>query len=1499
MSTRSQLTKDLNESVKALLGKHVKILLKNVVKLETKQDKQENRVLVFSPCRLFLLTAKVPTRIDCHFHYLEITSIESKRANQLSLSVGERYYNFTTTGAGADTTEVDAMIEALHTAIRNIFPTVPLNYIIRKIEVIPASRLQSIRGSELARSTEATRHTGPCGGFSTQYACMCDLHGVPYREEVAWDVDTIYLSHDTRELNLRDFDHLDQKDLVPIISALEYNTWFTKLRTSHLKLSHEPLERLLHVMRRSLSIQELYLDNLGIKWDFAHKLSLALISNANTMLQTIDLSYNTIEDKGASSLCGIIAKLMQGGAHLSGPIGKLPKGLQKLNLAHCGLTGKGISQIAHALSLNRSMPTSLQYLNISENSLKDDINNLCNFLAQPNSLTHLDLSGTDTTLECLFGALLRGCATNLVHLNVARNSFSSKKTKEIPPSFKQFFTATLSLKYLNISCCKLPLEALKHLLLGLACNESTVGLELDMSGNNLGSMGAHVLESCIHGVRCIASLDISDSNMDVDLAQVITAIGKNKSIKQLYMGRNTVSMKNKHIAVVMDALVQMLQEDDCVLQALHLPDSRLKSDLYNLINALGSNTCLHTLDISGNQIGDPGARLLAKALQINNHLRTIIYDKNNITLQGYADIVHALEKNCSVRHMPFPIYDLQPCMKTSAEKTEQLAKKIQDLLQRNVTPCKYSHGQAFRLQQGFLLSSTQQMVDRLVVQTQDTIKAIAAESCDANNDINYATGLIQDADNSKQLLPRLHEVLQRRDENNPIELKLHEMANELHKVVTIYLQDSLDAMIKCANEQCPTILSQTVIRGDESESVAVEDDLRNSCKEKNQISSEFIHTTITEQAGADIVNRVNELNLAVAAHVSDRITDEVIESLSRSYKNLIGDCDSRTRSSTPDVLRPSAGSMSSGSVIGVTSSVGVSTALPVGRTSIASEEDCPPETYSLVNSIGQCSNDQSPMKLDYLNLATPHLSNKRKSLHGRKLRPKSVVDSVEGLSADDIPDLLPSLPKNQAEAISETEHSLTESLDSVSELPNTVGQQLQHLVKSRPRRTKTRAPTRPMLRPDQPVDGLALGEGLDVFFRPTTPTTPLISPTSDDSSLHTFPTDGSPNLSLTSHKSIPPEADKKPGCSSPMLKTLLEPAPRSRSSDNLEKFSPLVGRRSQGDSPLTASPLARRNTTDNAQNHERIAAKSDSNKDTCSNVCNNSVSNSTDTSKRSTLPIIGSGTSARSLRDLDENNKILQQLTATNSSDRDVTPILKDYENRKSLTKKSTVETDKIANQSLPSLKLRSTGFDLRSPTNGNSIKSNSEASKSPVLKSLTKGNSSITDGKNNGALSKSKPVPPITAPKPRPWSMATDRKSGEFNLLSDSSSPNTSAGNTPDSGDALDESTDSGVSGPASLPPTLSASSTASSLSNTSVEKRSVRELAASLNKSKTERKENEHTVPAAWRSVLQRSVNQPNVKVTEVPKTVEENRMSFKLRRTSFLRDSNFNYNNDVVDV
>lgn len=54
-----------------------------------------------------------------------------------------------------------------------------------------------------------------------------------------------------------------------------------------------------------------------------------------------------------------------------------------------------------------------------------------------------------------------------------------------------------------------------------------------------------------------------------------------------------------------------------------------------------------------------------------------------------------------------------------------------------------------------------------------------------------------------------------------------------------------------------------------------------------------------------------------------------------------------------------------------------------------------------------------------------------------------------------------------------------------------------------------------MLRPGDVTDALVhdLGEGLDTFFRPgsVTPTTPLISPTSDECSSLSFQADGSPN----------------------------------------------------------------------------------------------------------------------------------------------------------------------------------------------------------------------------------------------------------------------------------------------------------------------------------------------------------------------------------------------------
>lgn len=84
-------------------------------------------------------------------------------------------------------------------------------------------------------------------------------------------------------------------------------------------------------------------------------------------------------------------------------------------------------------------------------------------------------------------------------------------------------------------------------------------------------------------------------DLDSELASVLTAIGKNPSIKSLNMTRSFNGMKIKHIGTVMDSLVNLIQKDDFPLTELILSENKLKNDIHDFINALGSNQSLQKL----------------------------------------------------------------------------------------------------------------------------------------------------------------------------------------------------------------------------------------------------------------------------------------------------------------------------------------------------------------------------------------------------------------------------------------------------------------------------------------------------------------------------------------------------------------------------------------------------------------------------------------------------------------------------------------------------------------------------------------------------------------------------------------------------------------------------------------------------------------------------------------------------------------------------------------
>lgn len=80
------------------------------------------------------------------------------------------------------------------------------------------------------------------------------------------------------------------------------------------------------------------------------------------------------------------------------------------------------------------------------------------------------------------------------------------------------------------------------------------------------------------------------------------------------------------------------------LQNLWLVDCKFKSYLNDFINELGSFSQLRLLDITGNEIGDTGCNYLCKSLQVNRSLQSLSFDKSNVTIQAYINIIEALKR---------------------------------------------------------------------------------------------------------------------------------------------------------------------------------------------------------------------------------------------------------------------------------------------------------------------------------------------------------------------------------------------------------------------------------------------------------------------------------------------------------------------------------------------------------------------------------------------------------------------------------------------------------------------------------------------------------------------------------------------------------------------------------------------------------------------------------------------------------------------------------------
>ncbi|KAM3665251.1 LOW QUALITY PROTEIN: capping protein, Arp2/3 and myosin-I linker protein 2 [Ammospiza maritima maritima] len=886
---------ELQEGITTFLGTK-KVLLVLSIQLQVK-SKYDDFILVLTPWRAYVLPVMLPVRVHSSFSFLEVREMAVQEPSVVVIETDAASFAFRFMSLD----DLEQVVIHVTVSLKKVFPDSSLGTLLKNCPPSLYERIQQITDSleEVLQS-----NPGPCGGFSETYAALCDYNGFAFREEIQWDVDNIYHSQDCREFNLLDFSHLESRDVALSVAALSFNLWFTKLSCKDFRLNQEISEQLLYMLSKSVTLEELVLENSGLKGDFVQRMAQALSSHPNSVLHTINLSGNQLEDRGthlgwdeftptktdvqlqlppAAASCpggcgsahgaAIQSSLLPSGVSaFSRHVERSPKGLQSLSLARTMLTAKGMSTLCKALTDNKATGFCLRHLDLSGNPgtlAGDDISNLQSLLQHCHSLSHLSLAGTDCPLDALFGALLHGSHSSLVHLDLSKNVFSHKRVKTISPDMKEFFSQACSLRHVSLAGTKLPADAVRALLQGLADNSHISDLQLDLSSCELRSAGAQVIQDLIPDASSISHLDLSDNGFDPDMVTLVLSIGRSKSIRHVSLGKNFNIKSKEGLLDVLHRIVQLTQEEDCPLQSLSVAESRLKLGTNVLLSALGSNTSLVSLDISGNAMGDTGAKMLAKALQINTKLRTVVWDRNNTTAHGLLEVAQALERNFTLKSMPLPMSDVAQAYRSHPERTEEAVHKLQSCLTRNQLR-QTLPAQTFRLQQGILTTSSEQMVNEICLSVQKHVDILS--TCmgrEVETDILCAEEAIRNANLCVSILPLLYEAGNTPYQNGKLQHKLECLTEEASQTCSREIQAIMQAALDTAHGLCPAVVQKSGVR----------DQLVTAMSERICLQDQLSLSAVLDQMVTDVFSKLNEIKLSVTAAVADCIVDAVLGDL--------------------------------------------------------------------------------------------------------------------------------------------------------------------------------------------------------------------------------------------------------------------------------------------------------------------------------------------------------------------------------------------------------------------------------------------------------------------------------------------------------------------------------------------------------------------------------------------------------------------------------------------
>ncbi|PRP81158.1 hypothetical protein PROFUN_01992 [Planoprotostelium fungivorum] len=627
------------------------------------QKKMQRRLLVVGMNKILSITSS--GKVAREGHYMDLVEVVSTASEPKNVTLVFKGFSIQFTSDVADD-----FIESIRNTYMINFHCVPeANQI--KFNVEPSSRIRLVNPAD----------DRPCGGFASMYKSMCAYYKIPVHTDLCWDMDNLkehgkVLDNSTNwgtmgpafTMDLSKYmsasleEPLRESDLPPILHTLQYNLYFSSLVMRDCKLEKkEVISGLSEVFRCNRVLEGLTLSHVTSSKENMLVLMEGL-SNGRSFISHMDLSNTKIEERAALQL----AKYL----------GNTTTRMQYIDLSATECGGRGLTAIFNALSENTRASQSLYYLSISRNSIGLEGSNAMKTWLKTESSSSLSVLLMSGMTNLVYKTVVEGLILSKAPLQRLDLSGSKVTKGDDVSGLSEYVRTSTLLEELDLSSTHVQISTITSILTSVNDN---LNIDLNLRDNNLSTHGATEIANVAYRISNIHSLDLSDNDLGDDgVADLALGLRNNNSIKKLYLNRNFKG-KSKDRSRAVQTLIQLVTSD-CTIEALHISakphsHSSLKQDLVPFVQSLEKNTTLCELGISGHQMGNTGAIALAKVLQINTQLTSIIWDENDTGFTGLMSVKYGLKMNKSIKYMPLPLIDIGSLVR-ELSREEQIKLKL-------------------------------------------------------------------------------------------------------------------------------------------------------------------------------------------------------------------------------------------------------------------------------------------------------------------------------------------------------------------------------------------------------------------------------------------------------------------------------------------------------------------------------------------------------------------------------------------------------------------------------------------------------------------------------------------------------------------------------------------------------------------------------------------------------------------------------------------------------